>query len=95
MQKILAETTGEFALIDLSVGQHIAPHRPSVVLMTDFVIARTTLNQIAKIAELPDEAADADFEGFWLESGDRDLAISSFLSTFEQEDAPAAKRKGR
>lgn len=85
MAKILIETTGEFMLTDMSNGQTIQSHRPSVVERTSFVDARSALGQIVKLADVPDEATDTDFAGYWTDAGQADLAISSFLSQFEVE----------
>ncbi|WP_454287254.1 hypothetical protein [Rhizobium arsenicireducens] len=80
--KMLLETTGEFMLMDLSVGQTLVSHRPSVATRTPFIDARIALNQIVKLADLNDEATDEDFEEYWLSSEDRVLAIASFAETY-------------
>lgn len=94
--KILAETTGDFMLHDLSSGQTVQATRPSVITRTGFIDARIAINQVVKIADLPEDATDEDFVGFWTESGDRDLAIASFVSKSDPEAAaPKPQRKGK
>lgn len=96
--KLLAETTGAFGLIDLSTGQSLKSHRPSVVPLSGFLTARIALGQVAKVADVPDDATDEDFEAYWLDSdGDKDLAVASFLSKFDPDatSAPAPKTNRR
>jgi hypothetical protein len=74
--------------------------RPSVIPRSGFIDARIALGQIVKVADVPDEATDDEFEAFWRDSdGDRDLAVASFLSKFDPEapQAPAPKpsRRGK
>lgn len=89
--RMLAETTGDFMLVDMAAGQTIPAFRPAVVARTAFIDARIALGQIVKVADLPAEATNEEFQAYWKEAGDRDLAISSFLSKFEPaaEEAPA------
>jgi hypothetical protein len=96
--KLLAETTGPFGLLDLSTGQTLNANRPSVVSRSSFIDSRIALSQIVKVADVPDEVTDMDFENFWRDSdGDRDLAVASFLSQFDPEapQAPAPKKRGK
>lgn len=91
--KILAETTGDFLLLDLSTGDTLEAHRPSVVSRSGFLDARIALHQVTKLADLPDDATDAEFAGYWTESeGDKALAVESYLSKFE---APVAKKRSK
>jgi hypothetical protein len=89
--KILAETTGDFMLTDLSTGHDLQSTRPSVIARSYFIDSRIALGQVTKIADVPDEATDEEFLAFWIDSGDRELAIASFLSKFD-ENAPAAPK---
>lgn len=85
-------------LHDLSTGDSIHAGRPSIVKRSGFVDARIALNQVVKVADVPDEADDDDFLTFWMDSeGDRELAIASFLSKFDPEavKAPAPKSNQR
>ena len=94
--KLLAETTGPFGLIDLATGHTLNANRPSVVTRTGFVDARIALGQIVKVADVPDEATDDDFEGYWIScDGDRELAVASYLSKFDPEAPRAKSRKAR
>ncbi len=91
--KLLAETTGEFMLVDSSSGESIPSSRPAVITVSQFYNSRIALNQVVKVSDVPDEASDEEFQKFWEDSdGDRDLAVASFLSSF---DAEAPKPKGR
>ena len=91
--KMLAETSGEFMLLDIGEGQAIQSHRPSVVVLSGFIQSRIALGQITKVADVPQEATDAEFEAYWNDAGDRDLAISSYLSKFEEAPKPKAPAK--
>lgn len=96
--KLLAETTGNFMLHDLSTGQSLQANRPSVINRSAFIDARIALSQIAKVADVPATVTDEDFEAFWTDSGgDRELAVASFLSQFAPEaaDTPAPSNKQR
>jgi hypothetical protein len=103
MPKILAETTGEFELVDFTYGGAIVAHdRPSVVESTTFIQSRASLGQIRVLDTLTDEATDAEFEKYFKESdGDAELAISSFKASYsasnqttttKQPDAPKVKQ---
>lgn len=93
--KMLVETTGAFMLLDLSLGQTVQGHRPSVVAQSDFLNARIALHQVTKICDLPDDATDEEFETYWTDAEDRELAIASYQSKFDAEAAPAAMPKNR
>lgn len=87
-------------LHDVTTGQNLQSIRPSVIVRSGFIDARIAINQIVKVADLPDEATDEDFASFWTESGDRELAIASFLSKFEPapekpEKPVTTPRKGK
>lgn len=88
MSKILAETTGEFELVDFSYGGAIVAHnRPSVVESTTFIQSRTALGQIRVLDTLTDEATDAEFEKYYLESDkDAELAISAFKTAYSSSN---------
>ena len=89
--KFLAETTGSFGLLDLATGANVNATRPSVIPRSGFIDARIALGQITKIADVPADVTDEDFEAFWIDSGgDRDLAVASFLAQFSPEAEPAS-----
>lgn len=83
-------------LLDIGAGQALQSHRPSVIEMSGFVHQRIALGQIVKVADLPDEATEAEFSEFWEASENRELAISSYLSKFE-DPAPvtSTRKKGK
>jgi hypothetical protein len=91
--KILAKTTGAFTIYDPATGEAVRHGRPGVIRVTPFFTSRTTLGQLEKIADLPDEATDADFAGYWAECKDKpEMAIESFLSKFAEKPAVAPKK---
>jgi hypothetical protein len=93
--KVIAHTTGSFQLIDNLSGDLVSAHRPSVVSRTSFITARLAIGQLAILTEVPDAAKDEEFAKHWKESdGDMELAVQSFISTFEQaeDDAPETPR---
>lgn len=86
--KILAETTGSFALQDVGMGlQTIPAHRPAVVISSNFFQSRMGLGQIKMLGELLDTATDEAFKENIRASMtdgiiDMPLAVESFLSEF-------------
>lgn len=80
---VLLETTGSFQLID-ELGQLVPAHRPAVVEFSNLLQSRAVKGEILVVSNrLKTEATDAEFAKFWSESeGDRELAISSFLSAY-------------
>jgi hypothetical protein len=94
--KVIAHTTGSFQLIDNLSGDHIPHHRPAVVKRTPFITQRLAADQLKVVAEVPDEATDADFAKHWESSeGDLDLAVQSYQATFgaQAEDTPTKRGK--
>lgn len=93
--KMLAETTGDFMLLDLGANQSMDAFRPSVVARSAFIDARIALSQIVKISDVPDDATDAEFAEYWDSAdGDKELAVSSYLSKFDgQKPAQTRKKK--
>lgn len=84
--KYIVETMGDFQLLDPSVpgGQLLPAHRPAVLEKTGFIGQRISLGQVRILAEVNDEATDAEFEQYLRESdGDRELALASFQSAFD------------
>jgi hypothetical protein len=89
--KVIAHTTGAFQLLDGLSGDLISAHRPSVVKKTSFVTARLAIEQVKIVTEVPDAATDEAFAKHWKDSdGDIDLAVQSFLATFEAVEGEAA-----
>lgn len=89
--KLLVETTADFMLMDMGGSQEIQAHRPAVVTKTPFINTRTADGQLDVLAQLSDEATDAEFAKYWVESEDRDLAIAAFADAFSPE--PRAQPK--
>jgi len=86
MPKVLAETTGDFQLQDEKL-QHLPAFRPAVVVMNHSLQRHLGNSQLRiLIADLNDEATDAEFVKYLGESeGDRELAIASFASAFSTQ----------
>lgn len=96
MAKIIVKTTGDFMLMSPADRFEIEPGRPYVVPQCTFIDTFAALGRVSVLkTDLPDSATDKDWEGFWTESeGNLDLAIDSFMSTFEVEkEEPALKGK--
>lgn len=84
--KILCETNGNFQLIDFGAGGNlIRAHRPSVVLGSSFVSSRAAIGQIKVLGNVSDEATDEEFEKYFDEAGDAELAVAAFLEAFSTE----------
>lgn len=92
--KLLVETTSSFMLIDFAANQEVSAHRPSVVTKSNLVSTRIADRGLDVLAQLSDEATDAEFATYWEESEDRDLAIEAFKSAYPSEAiAPKAAPK--
>lgn len=91
--KLLVETTGQFMLIVPGSRDEISAHRPSVVSPSSFVNQRAAVGQLSTLGQVADEATDAEFGRYWHDSGDRDLAISSFLEAFPVSGPIAPEKK--
>jgi hypothetical protein len=91
---LLVETTGAFSLLGPN-GVDVKRLRPTVIERSSFVEVQCANGQLRVLAELPDEATDAEFAKFWEESeGDEELAIESFKATFTTVEKPSkATRK--
>jgi hypothetical protein len=98
--RYIAETTGSFSLLDMmgTTVQEMKSWRPSIVENTPFVQQRIALGQLTVLAELPDEASDADFASYWKESTAREQAIEAYKSKFspeaESNTNTSTKRRG-
>lgn len=96
--KHLVETTGEFLLHDMNTGDLAESFRPSVVTRSVFIDQRIAAGQLRLIANLKEEASDEEFHSYWREAGDKELAVSSFLSKFGADAEHASdepKKRGR
>ncbi len=96
--KVLIETTGDFQLLDYNQarGLVIRADRPTVSEQNEFVHSRAAIGQIKVLGQINDEATNEEFDGYWKDSGDRELAISAFLDSFlvakeEKKEAAAPK----
>lgn len=96
--KYLVKTSGDFMLLDLSVGAEIPEYRPSIVVPTNFVQGAAARGQLKILRnDLPEAADDAEFAAYWAENAD--IAVEAYLSKFaddailikEDEDESPAK----
>lgn len=87
--KNIVKVTGAFMLIDPQTKDYIE-ERPHVVTWTQFLEARTGKGQIKILAaNLPDEASDIEFQRYLDEAEDVDLAVASYVSSFEETEEEA------
>lgn len=103
MPKVIAETVGDFMLLDMS-GNEVPHNRPAVVPNGQFVQQQVVIGQLRVLAvDIVDEATDAEWAQ-WLKDaeGDVALAVESFSSRFGisakvEEAAPetVSEKKGR
>jgi hypothetical protein len=99
MKKFLAETKGDFQLVDFSNRQALLQaHRPSVIEMSSFFQSQMGYDRIKLLGEVSAEATDEEFVKYWDECDTAELAVDSFLAAFSVEETsakPAAKGKGK
>jgi len=86
---IIAQTTGQFDLLDPHTLREVSYDRPYCIKPTVFIDQRAARGDVKIIAtDLPDEASDELWASYLAESqGDLDLAVASFKSAFEPKDA--------
>jgi outer membrane usher protein FimD/PapC len=83
MQKHLAETKGNFQLVDFTHNsQLLSAHRPSVVSLSTFMQGRVANGQVNLLGKVNEEATDEEFQAYWVESENAELAVASFLEAF-------------
>lgn len=83
--KLLVETVGPTMLMDLGGNQTVPSHRPAVVTKSPLIASRITDQTLEVISQVNDEATDLEFQSYWTDSEDRDLAIESFQSAYPIE----------
>jgi hypothetical protein len=86
--KSIVETTGDHMLIHVKTGESIHAHRPSVAEDDEFLHYQVGLRHLRILArDLPSTVTDAEW-AIWLKEcdGDMDLAIASFVSSFEKAE---------
>ena len=82
--KYLVETSGDFMLLDLSMGAEIPEYRPSIVVPTNFVQGAAARGQLKILRnDLPEAANDAEFAAYWAENAE--IAIEAYLSKFSAD----------
>lgn len=98
MHKLLVKMKGNYGFVDMSVvpPQSDKGGRPFVVLATRLVQRQISLGYMTQLADLPDDATDADWAGFY-EDHDQNVqaALENYKLSFEggevAEPKPAAK----
>lgn len=95
--KVIAEPTENGFMLMLGGGEFLHSHRPSVVTYDDFLNTKVVRGQVKVLEkDLPDEASDAEFEKTLnASSGDKELAVSSFVSTFKPKEETEEEKKTR
>ena len=89
--KIIAKTTGPFALLDSLTRDLLEEHTPSLVTMTNFIESRIAKGEIKVLASnLPNDADPEEFKTFLQDSGNVTLAVASFVSKFEDQSGREA-----
>ena len=94
--KLIIETTGNFQLM-LPKDELAHYDRPSVVSPSGFLDSRISVGQVKVLAgNLPDMANDSDFVAYYKDSGrDADLAVSAYVSSFEEPEKCTTSRRTR
>jgi hypothetical protein len=96
MSKQLVRPKGEFQLIDHVTGAWIRHDRPTVVQPSTFTQERLALDLEVLEGDLPAEATDEDWAGFWASAeGNLALALASFKSQFAAPELPLVTRKSK
>lgn len=87
--KLLVESTGPHAYMDMESGCEIQAFRPSVVSYSNYLSTLMAAKKVKLLSnEVQDSAEDVEFLRFYVESSrDKDLAVQAFLSKFGSEAA--------
>lgn len=73
--KILAQTTGNFMMLDIQPAQEVEPDRPTVIQTSPLVNAWVAKGKLEILAtDLPDEFTDLDFLAMWRANSQEALA---------------------
>lgn len=97
MPKMIAKPRTPFMLI-LDGGETLEDYRPSVVTPSDYLLTFQMKGSIEVLApEIPEEATDAEFLKFWLDSDRNDqLAVEAFVGKWSKsEEQRAAEEQAR
>ena len=84
--KLLVQTSGDFGLYDMALGQDIAASRPSVVERSSFVTNQVGLGRLEILEALADEASDAP-----LAAARTEAELKAALDKLPRPAAPAPK----
>lgn len=84
--KVIAETTGQFALMDFvgTQANDIPYGRPAVVTKTSFYVQRLGLDQIRILGEVPDDFTD---EALLKALGEK-KTVAQILESFKKKASP-------
>jgi hypothetical protein len=96
MTKSIYETAGQFQLVGPKRGEIVPASRPAVLESSHFTQQFVGTGRLKVLAQVNDEATDAEFAKYWAESeGDKELAVASFVAAFAVEgtDPPAPPPK--
>lgn len=85
--KAIVETTSNIMLVDAGTKDFLPEDRPAVMTMTQFLQTRIGKGDVRVLAaDLPNEANDADFVEYLKDAEKTDLAIASYVSSFQSSD---------
>ena len=94
--KLLVETAGQFQFLDDETGNVIRHDGYTVVPQTNLVAKFSLLGQLKLIAQLNDDATDAEWRAYVKEcEGDLTLAVESFRSRFPLPGTDVEKKRGK
>lgn len=79
---LLVQTSGSFSLIDASQKVSINKNTPTVVRSTPFIEERMARGDLKTLGQLKDTATQEEMSKYLADSGNRDLAVASFLAAF-------------
>lgn len=95
--KILVETNGPYEYMVMQTGDYVRADGPTVVTSCSFIDMKIAKGDIILREALLDEATDEEYISYFRESGNHELAMSSFLSKYGVnssvvEDKPSTAR---
>ena len=78
--KILVETTGAFQLVHTELNEHVRSHGKTIIEKSQWAQEKVSIGQLLVVAQLSDDATDAEIRAAYSERKHEVLPISCFCT---------------